>query len=324
LNVLKLIKSAKSEKIWSLLIFLKKLGSKDEMAKREKAYAMHLSINTGDDVDVSKYSKRSKYGVASSTTTSSLTITPRVLSLSNNAQITTSPAPPVRPQERFNGSPRSIFHTTNETTRPAADVSMTMAATNAAHNNDIEQSQRLMRASNDTSSSNADVSNTILENTAASNAARMNAMEEKMRQLETKLKQTQRQPDQTFIYKERSLVDDFGGKNPVKWGLKVASHLWTKEELEQHVLFATEKSKRRPLSVLDGPRPAIQRVEMLMQALPVKFEYCHDKQKFDRNLALMAEQINTKGRNIGYRVRQLFRFNNQLANETTDTNTNNN
>lgn len=297
------------------------------MIKREKAFAMHLSIDTGDDVDVSTYSKRTKYGTAGATTSSSITITPRVKELATqNMDAPRSSAETTNP-ERYIGSSRPIMRASNGNALSAADVSTAIldntVAMNAAQINVNEESGPIMRASNNIPRSAADVSTTISDKSAASNAARMNAMEEKMRQLETKLRQSQREPDQAFIYKDLSLVDDFGGKNPVKWGLKVASHLWTKEELERHVLFATSKSQRPAISVLDPPEPAIQRVKLLLQALPAKFEYCQDKQKFDKHVALMAEQINTKGRNLAYRVREIFRFNNRTAEQTSDVNNNN-
>jgi hypothetical protein len=297
------------------------------MIKREKAFAMHLSINTGDDVDVSAYSKRAKYGAAGSTTSSSITITPLAKALAAQSMDAPRSSAETTNQESYIGSSRPIVRASNGNALSAADVSTSIldntAAMNAAQINATAESVPNMCASNDMPRSAVDLSTAISDKSAASNAARMNAMEEKMRQLESKLRQSRREPNQAFIYKELSLVDDFGGKNPVKWGLKVASHLWTKEELERHVLFATPKSQRPALSVLDPPEPAIQRVKLLLLALPAKFEYCQDKQKFDKHVAMMAEQINTKGRNLAYRVREVFRFNNRTAEQTPDVNNNN-
>jgi len=61
----------------------------------------------------------------------------------------------------------------------------------------------------------------------------INSFNEQMRNLTEKFQSTHdnRMTDQQFIYREKSLIDDFAGKNPVKWALLVSDHLWTKEEL---------------------------------------------------------------------------------------------
>jgi hypothetical protein len=91
------------------------------MIKREKAFAMHLSINTGDDVDVSAYSKRAKYGPAGSTTSSSITITPLAKAAQNMDALKSSAE--TTNQESFIGSSRPIVRASNGNALSAADVS---------------------------------------------------------------------------------------------------------------------------------------------------------------------------------------------------------
>jgi hypothetical protein len=124
------------------------------------------------------------------------------------------------------------------------------------------------------------------------------------------LEHYQRPADLEFIYNGKSIVDDFGGKCPVKWALMVSKHLWSKDELQQHVLVPTNKSSRPPMSPT--------RVSLLKRALPVKFTACNDIQKFDKHWPAIVEQINNQGRNIGYQIRNLFKINQRAAEVATN------
>ena len=68
-----------------------------------------------------------------------------------------------------------------------------------------------------------------------------------------------------IMYNNLNLVEDFGGKNPVKWALKVVDHLFTKDELRQGVLESSKKTKRTCLSP--------NRVKLMKDAMNAKFEF---------------------------------------------------
>ena len=74
--------------------------------------------------------------------------------------------------------------------------------------------------------------------------------------------------EKVYIYNDLNLVEDFGGKNPVKWALKVVDHLFTKDELREGVL---EPSNKTLLTCLSPTR-----VKMMKGAMVSKFAFLGD------------------------------------------------
>jgi len=107
-----------------------------------------------------------------------------------------------------------------------------------------------------------------------------------------------RRNEKIIEFKGKDLVNDFHGKNPIKWALKVVSHLFTNDELADNTLEASNRSTRGALS------PA--RVKMLKEAMTIKFNL--NSERADSVWICTLRSVNSKGRNIKHRINLMNRF----------------
>jgi hypothetical protein len=59
---------------------------------------------------------------------------------------------------------------------------------------------------------------------------------------------------ENFIFNHKNLITDFQQKKTKDWALKVAGHIWTKDEIEGHELEYSKNTTRPPLIELDSFR----------------------------------------------------------------------
>lgn len=91
-----------------------------------------------------------------------------------------------------------------------------------------------------------------------------------------------------YIHEGKDLINDFEGKTPRKWAIKVISHLFSKEEILSSVLEPSSRTNRPPLSPT--------RVKLLKEAMKQRFNLnCKES---DKHWTLVTEAVNSKGRSI--------------------------
>lgn len=258
-----------------------KRGSLERMNNSAEHYGLCLSILTADEEENNRFLKRSRPNSNIAGARNTTKTTAAIPSLPQNRLISTG--------DRNNTTAATSSTATTSPSRSPPPSPQPSPPPSPPSRSPPSPIDTLLHAASNTEYISKQTMDSIV-----------NSFNEQIRGLTEKFQST-RMNDTQFIYREKSLIDDFAGKNPVKWSLLVADHLWSKDELRMNTIEESSRTSRNALSPT--------RVKLLKSAMYKKFEYLQaDEVKADRTWLCIKDRINGKGRNLGHRFRQLLRM----------------